>query len=134
MKIKAPVYALIVVKDKLLLLHRVEYGVWEAVGGKIEAGEKPIDAIRREIKEEIGIEVEDLSLFTVGSVVYPDGETMQIPIFFLTKLEKLPELRLDDEHDGYRLFSLEEIQNEKNIALSVKCILDDIATLLTRKS
>ena len=49
----------------LLLKHRFRAGNgWGIPGGFIEAHEHPDEAVRRELREEIGLEVEDLQLFS----------------------------------------------------------------------
>lgn len=47
-------------KGKVLLIHHKKLDLWLPVGGHIKENETPDDALLREIKEEIGIDVEIL--------------------------------------------------------------------------
>jgi 8-oxo-dGTP diphosphatase len=59
---KQVVAALIVQKGKILVCQRTRHQTmplkWEFPGGKIETGEQPRDALRRELDEELGIDAE----------------------------------------------------------------------------
>jgi len=55
--------------DRLLLcrraLHKRHGGLWEFPGGKVEPGESDLEAVRRELLEELGVEVVE-----VGAVLF----------------------------------------------------------------
>lgn len=57
---KRVVAALIMQKGKILVCQRTRHQTmplkWEFPGGKIETGEQPRDALRRELEEELGID------------------------------------------------------------------------------
>jgi 8-oxo-dGTP diphosphatase len=80
------VVAALILKDDLILAcqrtrHQVMPLKWEFPGGKIEEGEQPRDAMRRELEEELGIVAE------VGVEVarlvhhYPGGGSVELRFF-----------------------------------------------------
>jgi 8-oxo-dGTP diphosphatase len=70
--------ALIDSDGRILLAKRPEgktlAGLWEFPGGKVEAGERPETALIRELKEELGVDVEQscLAPLTFASHAYED--------------------------------------------------------------
>ncbi|MCL5009129.1 MAG: NUDIX domain-containing protein [Patescibacteria group bacterium] len=57
-KLDFTVTVFIVHDNKVLLRMHDKYNVWLGVGGHIEPGEDPIEALYREVKEECGLEFE----------------------------------------------------------------------------
>src|SRR5579863_2791472 len=95
---KQVVAAVIVKDDKVLVCQRTRHQTmplkWEFPGGKIEAGEQPRDALRRELEEELGI------LATIGDEVeriqheYPNGAMVELRFFVVRGFEKEIENRI----------------------------------------
>lgn len=46
---------------------------WEFPGGKLEIGESPLDALKREMQEEVAIEVIEAEPFLTTAYTYPDA-------------------------------------------------------------
>ncbi|WP_072688018.1 (deoxy)nucleoside triphosphate pyrophosphohydrolase [Rhodococcus marinonascens] len=74
------VAAAIIVGGRLLLAQRTRppelAGLWELPGGKAEAGETARDALRRELREELGVEVSGGE--RIGDdVPLPDGRVLR---------------------------------------------------------
>ena len=77
---KCPIIAALIVRrgDEILLLKRTGTGLfdgeWAFVGGKVDAGESPREAIIREAREEIGLTL-DPNFKMVQSIINPSIET-----------------------------------------------------------
>lgn len=61
-------------------------GLWEFPGGKVEQGEGPEDALVRELKEELGIEIAkvDLTPLTFASHAYRDFHLL-MPVYLCAR-------------------------------------------------
>ena len=73
-KNKKAVCVALVYKEKVLIVQRAATqksgaGLWQLPGGKVDQGESPIQAAKREVEEEAGIIVEESQLITVADLV-----------------------------------------------------------------
>ncbi len=60
-------------------------GLWEFPGGKVESGETPEQALRREIMEELQIELGTLFPLESSTCRYDFGQVLLIPFFHTTQ-------------------------------------------------
>lgn len=84
-------------------------GIWEDVGGRMKQFEKPEDALRREVKEETGLEVEILKPINVFHDYRGErtAENEWIIIVFWCKARS-DQVVLSEEHSAYRWVTPQE--------------------------
>lgn len=91
-------------QKEVLLCHRQDYDLWNLPGGAMELGETPEETIKRELKEEIGVDVEVIRL--VG--VYTKPEQADMVFCFECKLLDT-NIVLNEEADQFAWFSIDNL-------------------------
>ena len=107
----------IIKNGKILLQKRVDNGKWATHGGSLELGETFLDAVKREIKEELNIEIINPELVNIYSgdkmhFVYPNNdEVFIIAAIYLVK-EYEGELKPDyEEVSEVKWFDIDNLPN-----------------------
>ena len=106
-------------QGKLLLEKRRDSDTWGLVGGGVKKTEDPLQAITREIYEELGIRVKKEQLRKLGVygepgriAAYRDGSVWRMVIVvFGLDLEQEPKLRISAESRALRFFSKDELKD-----------------------
>lgn len=114
-------------KDKILLTRRKKgkllEGFWEFPGGKVEKNENDSDALKRELKEELGLDVLQIDYFTENK---HDYNSMSINLVAYKCIANEDPRKLVD-HDKFEWVSIREVANF-NLAEADKPILEDLKT------
>lgn len=106
------VSALIWRYDKeVLFLHRVQPPrIWVPPGGRVEAGENPLSALQREIREETGLEDVAILAPCIVEAGLHDGRDILF-IDYVCRY-RAGEIRLDPaEHDGFQWLDMARLES-----------------------
>ena len=115
---KPTVSSAVLVDGKVLMLKRPDRchsfpGMWSLVAGKIEPGETPEQAARREIAEETGLEVGAPDAST-RPVHVREGSILWRVHPFLFRLDSAEPV-LNDENEAFEWVSPEDIQSRETV-------------------
>ena len=111
--------AIITCNGKLLLEKRRDSDIWGLIGGGVKDHEMELQAMAREVYEELGLRIpkerfKKLAVYgEPGRIAaYCDGSVWRMVIVvFGLELEKEPELRISAESRQLRFFSKEELKD-----------------------
>jgi 8-oxo-dGTP pyrophosphatase MutT (NUDIX family) len=101
--------------DQVLFLERsddtdIEPNTLGLAGGKVEEGETPEEAAKRELLEETGMDVEELELVRVI-----ENEDGSVSHYFKADAPEVVDLSLSEEHTNHVWMGVDEIKESDNI-------------------
>ena len=96
--------AIILYKRKALIIQRSNYMkfdeyIWEVPGGRIEFGEDLHDCLKREVKEEVNVDVEIIKLLYATSVIVDNQRHVVILSYLCNALHD--NVILSNEHNDF---------------------------------
>jgi 8-oxo-dGTP diphosphatase len=111
--------------DRVLAMRRASgrdagAGLWETISGRIAAGEDPLAAITREVREECGLEVR-IDPRPVEAYAARRGDRPMTVIFFRGE-HVAGEVVRSDEHDDHAWLTVEELAARTTLVRLVEAV------------
>ncbi len=111
------VKAFIVNDGKVLIVKRAldevhKPGIWEIPGGRIDKDESMEAGLIREVKEEVGIDIEVNREISVREFTRDDGQEIEMHIFLCNSLNDIIDIKLSEEHISFEWSDIEKIKEK----------------------
>ena len=98
-----------------------ERGKWDLPGGFLEAGEHPLDGLRRELREETGLDVVPQEFLGVWMDVYGASGEATLNLYWICRATGEPEPA--DDIDEVRWFPPDELPGDDELAFTVNALV-----------
>ena len=102
---------------------------WDIVGGRIDPGFPLLDNLKREIKEEVGLDLTNEPRLVAAQDILRIPGRHVIRLTYIGEIHGEPKLNLD-EHSEYGWFTLEEIENLQGLDLYFKEVLNSQSAII----
>jgi ADP-ribose pyrophosphatase YjhB (NUDIX family) len=118
-------------EGKYLLVHRSSEKYpdvkarWDIVGGRIDPGTELIKNLKREIKEETGLELVGAPKLIAAQDIIPKPDRHVVRLTYVGEAKGKVTLDIS-ENDAYGWYTKEEIENLEGVDTYFKKLLDDV--------
>ena len=120
--------------DKVLLIHHKKLNTWLPLGGHIEEDETPDDTVKREVKEEVNLDIEILNQSQIskeGNVVkklalpfdvdvHNVGNHNHCSFFYIAEAINPNDLKINNELKNFRWFNKKDLLDENIVPINIK--------------
>jgi len=132
-KITPAVYLVLIRNNSILLLRRFNTGLhdgeYDFPAGHVDSGETFSEAVFREVKEEVGIDIEPKDLELIHVIHKKQSDQKRIEIYFrINNWKSEPKIMEPNKCDDLKWFSLDELPKNfmPHSRQALKCILGGI--------
>jgi 8-oxo-dGTP pyrophosphatase MutT (NUDIX family) len=106
--------------------HRETSEFYVLPGGHLEENENPLDCCKREIKEELGLEIKNAELKYVYHWVNPEDNITNIEfIFLVTEFSNLEDINVLTSSHAFEIFDSKWVDKNTEIVVKPEFIMTD---------
>lgn len=108
---------------------------WVICGGHVESGENLSDALKREVKEELGIDIDVFDIVNVGEMIVSPPEFKRNAHFVFIDMMARPKderFSFNNEISSYKWFNIDEALSRDDIKASYKNALNKIKEIIEK--